>query len=253
MAIVVAYKFAANPQDAGVAADGRVDWSRAKEAISDYDPVAITVARRTAAADGTELVGITVGGAASGTPNARKGALARGLDRSLVVADDATRAWNATTVASALAALVGRVDGADCVLTGDASVDEGAQVVPALIAGHLGWPCFLDVRSIDRVDNRWELMQTHRGGTRHVTVAGPVVISVATDAAEVKSPGMKDILAAGKKPSETVAIADLPLVEAPLDVTGHAPAPMKERRHQIFEGDDAAGQLVSALRSAGVL
>lgn len=253
MTIVVAYKFAPNPQDAAVEADGRIDWSRAKEAISDDDPVAIQVARRAATAVGTQVVGITVGGNASGTPNARKGALARGLDRSLVVADDATRAWNATTVASALAALVRRVGDADCVLTGDASVDEGAQVVPALIAGHLGWPCFLDVRSIERAGDGWELVQAYRGGTRRVSVAGPVVVSVATDAVEVKSPGMKDILAAGKKPSESVALTDLPVVEAVLDITGNAPAPMQDRRHQLFEGDDAAAQLASALRSAGVL
>lgn len=252
MTIVVAYKFAANPQDATVGADGRIDWSRAKEAISDYDPVAIQVARQ-AAAGRAEVVGITVGGSAAGTPNARKGALARGLDRSLVVADDTTRDWNATKVASALAQLVLRAGEVDCVLTGDASVDEGAQVVPALVAGHLGWPCFLDVRSVERTVDGWQLVQAHRGGTRRVFVTGPVVAAVATDATEVKAPGMKDILAAGKKPSENVALADLEVAEATLQVTGRAAAPMQERKHQLFEGGDAAAQLASALRSAGVL
>ena len=41
MTIVVAYKWAANPQDASVGADGTVDWSRAKAGVSEYDPVAI--------------------------------------------------------------------------------------------------------------------------------------------------------------------------------------------------------------------
>ena len=65
MTIAVAYKYAANPQDASVGSDGLIDWSRAKEAVSDYDPVAIQVGRQLADAAGTELVGITVGTAAA--------------------------------------------------------------------------------------------------------------------------------------------------------------------------------------------
>ena len=81
MTIVVAYKYAANPQDASVGADGRVDWSRAKEAVSEYDPIAIQVGRQLADGLGTGLVGITVGSASAGTSLAKKGALSRGLDR----------------------------------------------------------------------------------------------------------------------------------------------------------------------------
>ena len=44
MTIAVAYKVAANPQDARVEPDGRIDWSRGKLGISDYDPAAIQVA-----------------------------------------------------------------------------------------------------------------------------------------------------------------------------------------------------------------
>ena len=44
MTVVVAYKWAANPQDASVGADGAVDWSRARAALSEYDPIAAQVA-----------------------------------------------------------------------------------------------------------------------------------------------------------------------------------------------------------------
>ncbi|WP_028708183.1 electron transfer flavoprotein subunit beta/FixA family protein [Propionicicella superfundia] len=253
MTIVVAYKYAANSQDASVAPDGHVDWSRAKEAVSEYDSVAIQFARHAAAAAGGDVVGVTVGGAAAGTPNARKGALARGLDRALVLADDATSGWNATATGSALAHLVERIDGVDCVMTGDASVDEGAQMIPALIAGHLGWPCFLEVRAIDRTADGWRLVQDHQGGTRTVDVAGHVVISVATDAVEAKSPGMKDILAAGKKPSEDVALAEVQPADVTWDVVGRAPAPTQARRRELFDGADAPAELAAALKTTGVL
>ena len=124
MSIVVAYKYAANPQDTTVDASGVVDWSRAKAAISEYDPVAVQVGRTLADSLGTDVVGISVGGKAVSSSMAKKGALSRGMDRALVVADDATSTWNATTVASALAGLVGKVEGASLVLTGDSSIDE---------------------------------------------------------------------------------------------------------------------------------
>lgn len=253
MTIVVAYKYAANPQDASVGSDGLIDWSRAKEAVSDYDPVAIQVGRQLADAAGTELVGITVGTAAASSSLAKKGAISRGLDRAVIVSDDAVRDWAPTKVGSALAALVKRVGDADLVLTGDASVDEGAQLMPTVIAGYLGWPCFLEVISLERTGDGWQVEQAHQGGTRTIKVTGPVVASVTTDATEAKTPGMKDILAAGKKPSEDVAVADLDIDDVALDVTGHARPAAKARKRELFAGEDAAAQLMSALRSAGVL
>ncbi len=70
MTVVVAYKYAANPQDASVGADGVVDWSRAKAAVSEYDPVAVQLAR-TVAGD-SEVVGISVGTAAIASSMAPK-------------------------------------------------------------------------------------------------------------------------------------------------------------------------------------
>ena len=253
MTIAVAYKYAANPQDASVGADGRVDWSRAKEAVSEYDPIAIQVGRQLADGLGTGLVGITVGSASAGTSLAKKGALSRGLDRAVIVADDSTRGWAPTKVGSALAGLVKRVGDVDLVLTGDASVDEGAQLMPTIIAGHLGWPCFLAVTSVTKTGDGWQLVQAHEGGTRTVAVAGPVVVAVATDATEPKTPGMKDILAAGKKPSEQVAVADLEIADVDLDITAYTRPAAKARKNELFAGEEAPAQLIAALRSAGVI
>ncbi|NLH69637.1 MAG: electron transfer flavoprotein beta subunit/FixA family protein [Brooklawnia sp.] len=253
MTIVVAYKYAANPQDASVGSDGRIDWSRAKETVSEYDPVAIQVGRQLADAAGSELVGITVGTTAANSSLARKGALSRGLDRAVIVADDAVRDWAPTRVGSVLAALVERIGDAAIVLTGDASVDEGAQVMPTVIAGYLGWPCFLEVISVAQTADGWELVQAHEGGTRTIALAGAAVVSVTTDATEARTPGMKDILAAGKKPAEEVALADLDAAEVDLTVTAHSRPATKAREHQVFSGDDAPAQLVAALRSVGVL
>ena len=64
---------------------------------------------------------------------------------------------------------------------------------------------------------------------------------------------MKDILAAGKKPLEEVPVAELSTVDTALEVTGRAKPVAKARRNEMFTGDDAAAQLVAALRNVGAL
>lgn len=255
MAVVVAYKWAPNPQDASVGADGVVDWSRAKAAISEYDPVAVEVGRTVAAAQGTEVVGVSVGTEATGSSMAKKGAMSRGLARGLVVADDVTAGWNATQVAAALAALVRRVAGADLVVTGDASVDEGARMMSALVAGHLGWSCFQDVVAVAKAGSGYEVTQAVPGGTRTIAVSGPVVVAVTTDAVRPTVPGMKEIMAAGKKVVDVVPVAELDLPQVDAAVTHRARPPRKARKNQILPGDptEAATALATALRAAGTL
>ena len=246
--VVVAYKWAANPQDATVDQDGAVDWSRAKTAVSEYDPVAMALGRKVATALGAELVGASVGSSAVASSMATKGAMSRGLDRGVLVADDAVVGWNATQVAATLAALVNRLDGVDLVLTGDASVDEGARTMSALVAGFLGWACFQDVVGVVHSGDAWIVTQAVVGGTRTVEVSGPVVVAITSDALVPPVPGMKDILAASKKPVEVVALSELGPAAVDLQVTGRTRPMSRSRRNQMFTG--GAAEVVAAAVAA---
>lgn len=253
MSVVVAYKWTSNPQDASVREDGVVDWSRAKAAMSEDDPVAVQFARSVADAAGTELVGVSVGTSQVVSPMARKSAMSRGMDRGLVVADDSTADWNLTQTAEALAALVRRVDGADLLVTGDASIDQNAKMVPAITAGFLGWPAFSDVTAVARTADGWSITQQTPAGTRSVEVTGAAVVSTTTDVVTPKIPGMKDILAAAKKTVDEVTLADLDLASTPLEVASRRVPERVERRREIFEGPNAVEKLVEALRAEGLV
>lgn len=253
MAVVVAYKYAANPQDATVGEDGIVDWSRTRATVSEYDPVAIQVGHDVAAAQGVEVVGISVGSAVVASSMAKKNAMSKGLDRGIVVADDATANWNVTEVASALAALVRRVEGVDLVITGDASIDDGSQMTSALIAGFLGWPCFQEVMEIGRTDAGYSMTQMVDDGTRTIEVSGPVVVATTPDAVLPKAPSMKELLAAGKKPVEVVDAQELGIVRTRVDVVNRVRPEAKDRKKQIFTGADAVAEMLAALRADGVL
>ncbi|MCI1675405.1 MAG: electron transfer flavoprotein beta subunit/FixA family protein [Ancrocorticia sp.] len=249
MSCVVAFKWTFNPHDAVVGPDGSIDWSRAKPALSDYDGVAIAYAVSLAQACGGSAVGVSVGTAAVGTSLAKKSVLSRGLDKAVVVADDATAAWNPTEVGAALGELVKHVADARLVITGDSSVDEGAKLMPALIAGALGWPCFEDVSAISVEGEHTTLRQS----SRTITVTGPLVVSVTPDAMAVKVPGMKDILQAGKKPLEIVQLAGTGAEAGAANLLGREKPQQAVRSAQIFEGDDAVSHVVAVLREQGLV
>lgn len=258
MKIAVAYKWAPNPQDAAVGADGTVDWGRAKGSVSEYDPVAAELGRRLADATGAELVGISVGGPEVATPMARKAALSRGFDRAVVVADEALEGAGTTLTAAVLAEVVKHLGDVDLVLTGDSSQDVGAQLVPTVLAGALGWPALANVTAVSGTAGDLTVERVQDSGSQVLHVTGPVVLATSTDAVVPRVPGMKDILAAGKRPVEVLTLADATPATpvAATTVAGTARPALAERKRQVIDGSDAAAaaaQLVAALRADNVL
>ena len=258
MKIVVAYKWTSDPEEATVGADGTVDWSRARPGISTYDPVAIEVARGLAQAAGAELIGVTVGAKGVGAPLASKAVLARGLDRVVVVEDDALKGAGTAEVAAVLSAAVRHIGDVDLVITGDSSVDIAAKMVPTVLAGELGWPAVAEVTDVTGQAGALRVARAIPGGAQVLEVSGPAVLAMSADAAAPRVPGMKDLLAAGKKPVEKVDLAalDVPARDAVMTVTGRARPARKVRKNQILDTSDPAGaaaELVKELRSAGAL
>ncbi len=276
MRVVVAYKWAPNPQEATVAPDGRVDWSRTRAHLSDYDAVAAEVARRLVEAEGSrsgsagsgtesggEVIGLSVGPAEVASSAARKACLPKGFDRAVLLADDALVRLGTAATATCLAALIRHIGDVDLVVCGDGSTDVGAKLVPAYLAGLLGWPALLEVTGVSGTPGNWTVDRAYGVGTQTVHVGAPAVLAVATDAATPRAVGMRDILAAGKRPVEVLtpdALDGLPAaLEAARSGVAHVdarpPVLRDRRRHRIDASDPAAAarELVSALRGDGVL
>ncbi len=257
MKIVVTYKWAPDPQDAQVLSDGTVDWSKARSGVSEYDPVAFELARRLVDAAGGEVVGLTVGAASIDSPLARKAALSKGLDRLVVVADDALVGASGTRLAVVLAAAVRAIGEVDLVLAGESSVDVGEGQVPATLAGALGWVSLAGVRSLEHGPEGLLVERDRPGGTETLRLDAPAVLAVTADAAVPRVPGMKDILGAAKKPTEVLALDGLDVTETvPVTLLDQARPDQGTRRAVMIDAADpaaAASALVSALRQSGVL
>lgn len=255
MKIVVIYKWAPDPQYATVADTGEINWGT-KRAVSEYDPVAIHLGRLTADAAGAELIGITAGDSTAATPKATQAAAARGLDRLTVLADDALKDACADTYARALSAVIKNLgDDVALILAGEASADVGGKAVPGLVAGFLEIPSLAGVEKISAGENGFTVVRTSAGRSQTLELTEPAVLSLTTDAVSVPLIGMKDMMAARKKPVEKLTLADvsLPPAAGKAHVVSVERPEIKPRKQIIFDSENAAAELVAALREEGVL
>lgn len=258
MSIVVTYKWTCDPEEATVRADGTVDWSRAKPGLSTYDPIAIELARHLADETDAELIGVTAGGKGVGVPIATKTALSRGLDKVVVIEDDSLRDAGTSELAAVLAAAIRQLGDVALVITGDSSVDVAAKMVPTVLAGELGWPAVAEVSAVAGQGGALRVERAIPGGVQVLEVSGPVVLAASADAAVPHVPGMKELLAAGKKPVERLALSDLKVAarNAAMAVTGRSRPGRKARKGQLIDTANpaaAAAELVAALREVGAL
>lgn len=242
--IVVPYTWARDPEDAAVRADGSVDWRGARMAPGDDDPTAVAVGRAIAAAADGCLVGLTIG---DGDPSWGP---ARGLEQTVVVEDAPSLADDAAT-ASVLAAAIRHIGDVDLVVIGDAEPHPG---VAGTMAGQLGWPAVLGASTVTWDDGRLVVTRRIEEREQTLSMSTPAVVTVAAVAAEKQPPGMKEVLAARKRPTTRLRLAEL--TTCPLDrLESRGTRAPDGGNARIFEGPPAetSRQLVAALRTDGVL
>lgn len=111
--VVAVYKWARDPEDAAVRADGSIDWRGAKMTAGEDNPAVLAAARDITSAVGGTVVGLTIGDGDA------TWALARGVESAVTVPDAPFLADNAAT-AAVLAAAVRSMGDVDAVCIGDA-------------------------------------------------------------------------------------------------------------------------------------
>ena len=215
MKIVVPCKVVADDQDIVAAADGSLDFGKAKPVISTYDLNAIECAAQLSEADeATTAKAITVCNAAmGGNTKLRKDILARGIDELFMTADDAVADLDAFATAAELAKLVEKAGGFDLIICGDGSADLYAKQTGVQLAAKLDVPYLSEVVSVEAADGKVVCKRLLATEVETVEVPLPAVIAVSPDVAQPRIAGMKQILAAGKKP-QTVEAADAPAAAA---------------------------------------
>ncbi|RDB62195.1 electron transfer flavoprotein [Gordonibacter sp. 28C] len=248
MNIIVSCKIVPDDQDIQVASDRTLDYSKAKGTVSTYDLNAIEAAARLAASvEGSKVTAVTAGPASIDDSKLKKNVLARGVDELVMCADDACEGMDARATAEALAALVGEYD---VIVCGDGSADNYAQQVDVQLAARLGVPSVNGVTKITPEGGSLLVERTLESVVETVRVPLPAVVSVTPDVAVPRIPGMKDILAAGKKPMD-VGGADC-AVESAVEVVSTLAPEQADRKLEILDAsaDGAIEQFAAAIKAA---
>ena len=256
MNIGVCVKMTANA-DARIKINGDatgVDMAGIKVVVSDYDEFAVEEAIKTKEKHGGEVVSFTVGDK-SNDKLVRSGALALGVDRSIVISDDAAKAAGALGVAKVLtAALQKNLEGCDILFTGKASIDDGSAQVGAMMAELLGWAQVTKVLALEIDGTTFKATRQMDAGVRQVVTGNlPVVITCEDGLNTPRYAKLPNIMKAKRKPLAQIGVADLGLDAAgvaPKASTASYELPPTRPAGRIIEGDaaTAAKELVRLLR-----
>ena len=253
MIIAVPIKIVADDQDLVVNPDLTIDGSKASRVVSSYDLNAIEAAVQLAeSAQDARVVAVSVADAKADDSKLKKNILARGVDEFVLMADDACAHLDAHATAKLLAGMIADLQ-ADLIICGDGSADNYAQQVDVQLADTMGLPVVTAACSVALEEGQGTVVCDRSLETviQTVRAALPAVVSVVPDAALPRIPGMKDILAAGKKPTSLVAVPVIP--EVTVETLSIAGIKAAERQMKIFDmsvsGDVAAfaAELKSAL------
>lgn len=245
MNILVAVKIVPDDQDVKVTSDGALDFSRAHQVVSTYDLNALEAAAQIASATGGSVKAISVGPKAIDDSKVKKNILARGVDELFLIADDALCGADAHTSASLLVKAAKQAGAWDVIITGDGSADLYAKQTGIHLASAFGVPYVSGVVSACAEQSTLIVKRLLEFEEETVSVPLPAVISVAPEFAPARIAGMKDILAAGKKPMN-VSVADTVPDSTITEVSVLAPAEV-DRKKEIFDDLDS---FVAAVRAA---
>ncbi|WP_425575337.1 electron transfer flavoprotein subunit beta/FixA family protein [Nocardioides daeguensis] len=191
-------------------ADNTVDRVGVDGLLSELDEYAVEQAlqiKEKRADEEITVTALTVGPAEAEA--AVRKALQMGADKAVHVQDDAIAGSDAVATSLVLAKAIEKIGVPELVVGGLASTDGGLSVVPAMLAERLGLP---QVTLAAVVETQGDQVRIKRDGDTATEVIGgtlPLVLSVTDQSGEARYPSFKGIMAAKKKPLESLTLADI--------------------------------------------
>ncbi|MEU3721117.1 electron transfer flavoprotein subunit beta/FixA family protein [Streptomyces californicus] len=217
--IVVCVKYVPDATgDRRFADDLTLDRDDVDGLLSELDEYAVEQALQIAdGADDAEITVVTVG--PEDAKDALRKALSMGADKAVHVEDDDLHGTDVMGTSLVLAKAVEKA-GYDLVVCGMASTDGVMGVLPALLAERLGVP---QVTLLSEVSVDGGVVSGRRDGdtaSERLEASLPAVVSVTDQSGEARYPSFKGIMAAKKKPVESLDLEDLGLEAGEVGLAG---------------------------------
>jgi len=202
-------------------ADNTLDRDAVDAVVNELDEFAIEEALqiqgRLGGADSCTVTVLSVG-PEKAIESVRKG-LQMGADDGVHVVDDAMHGSDAIATSAVLAAAIDKLQ-PDIVLMGSESTDARMSVVPAMVAERTGRPQLTFAGKVDLDGETVRVQRMTDYGYDVVEAQLPALVSVIEKINEPRYPSFKGIMAAKKKPVETLTLADLGVDAATVGLGG---------------------------------
>ena len=252
MDIIACCKMVPEEQDIVVLSDGNLSFDRAEWKIGQYDLNAIEAGTVLVEGNGGKVSVVSAGNTQIENSKLKKSVLSRGPEELFLVVDDALGNADAHQVAQALEAAVKKIGKFDLVLCGEGSSDLYAQQVGIQLGELLNLPTINAVSKITPAGEKVIVERMLESEVEVLEVILPAVISVTTDINLPRVPNLKNIIAAGKKPTTSWSLADVELGNLPKSteiISTLAPKAL-DRKQIVVEGDtvEAVNKIFDSIR-----
>lgn len=234
--------------------DNTVDRASASNVINEMDEYAIEEALRIQEASPGSTVTVLTMGPERAAESIRK-ALSMGPDDAVHILDDALSGTDALGSGKVLAAALQRLQ-PDLVLCGAESTDARGQVLPHMLAERMGLAALTGARKLTVDGTQLTIERQTEEGYEVVTAATPAIVSVWDTINEPRYPSFKGIMAAKKKPVETLSLSDLGVpaeqagwAGARTTVVSHSKRPPRGAGVKVTDDGDGGTKLVEFLTS----
>jgi len=202
-------------------ADGTLDRASADGLINELDEYAIEEGLRIAEAHGGEVTILTMG-PQKASESIRK-ALSMGADKAVHLLDDGLAGSDALATSYALSKVLAQT-GFDLVICGSESTDARTGVLAAMLAERLGVAQLTLAGKVDIDGTAVTVRRMSDEGYGVVSAGLPAVVSVVEKINEPRYPSFKGIMAAKKKPVQTLSLADAGIDAGEVGLAGSATA-----------------------------
>jgi len=233
-------------------ADHTLDRESADAVLDEINERAVEEALVIKEAHDGEVTVLTVG--PERATDAIRKALSMGADKAVHVVDDALHGSDLLQTSKVLAAAIGTIDGVDLVIAGNEASDGQGGAVPAVLAELLGYPQLTHAREVTIEGDTVKVTRETDEGLTHIEATLPAVISVGEKINDPRYPSFKGIMAAKKKPVETLTVADLGVADVGLSaawstVVEAAPKPPRAAGQRVDDEGDGGSKVAEYLVS----
>ena len=237
--------------------DGTLDRDATDAVLDEINERAVEAALQLKETHGGEVTVVTMG--PDRATDAIRKALSMGADKAVHVSDPALHGACAVQTAETLAAALGTIPH-DLVVLGSESTDARLSVMAAMLAEKLGLPQLSGARKVDVEGSTVTIERQTETGFDRVQGSTPAVVSVVEKINEPRYPSFKGIMAAKKKPVQTVTVADLGLdagsvglASATSEVVEMTPRPPRQAGQIVKDEGDGGAKIAEFLAAQKLL